>query len=177
MLNFIRFQAGRKSLADKFEYVMHGKIYKISEAGSGPNMKGYIYVYTQIYTFADRLHSLQVHVSTFRANVYYHVTLDTKALFMFLKSVLCSNKQEELGKQGEYIWFLGFFVLKNTKNIKNTKFREQKQFLAVFLKIVLKHVQILAKKTSRNYSEEMSEFSVQELVKSLKLENSFLFKD
>ncbi|KAL6343327.1 hypothetical protein AAG906_022402 [Vitis piasezkii] len=37
-------QAGRKSLADKFEYVMHGKLYKISEEGSGPNVKGVIYV-------------------------------------------------------------------------------------------------------------------------------------
>ena len=108
----------------------------------------------------------------FRANVYYHVILDTKALFMFLKSVFCSNKQEELGKQGEHIWFLVFFVLKNTKN---TKFREQKQFLAVFLKIVLKQVQILAKKTSINYSRRNVEFSVQELVKSLKFEKSFLF--
>ncbi|RVW88516.1 DNA-directed RNA polymerases II and V subunit 8A [Vitis vinifera] len=36
--------AGRKSLADKFEYVMHGKLYKISEEGSGPNVKGVIYV-------------------------------------------------------------------------------------------------------------------------------------
>lgn len=25
------FQAGRKTLADKYEYVMHGKLYKISE--------------------------------------------------------------------------------------------------------------------------------------------------
>ncbi|KAL6976165.1 DNA-directed RNA polymerases II and V subunit 8A [Sarracenia purpurea var. burkii] len=31
-------QGGRKSLADKFEYVMHGKLYRISDA-SGPNVK------------------------------------------------------------------------------------------------------------------------------------------
>ncbi|ERN20556.1 hypothetical protein AMTR_s00070p00019820 [Amborella trichopoda] len=31
-------QGGRKSLADKFEYVMHGKLYKISE-DSGTNVK------------------------------------------------------------------------------------------------------------------------------------------
>ncbi|RWR88440.1 RNA polymerase [Cinnamomum micranthum f. kanehirae] len=36
-------QAGRKSLADKFEYVMHGKLYKISEEGSGANVKVEIY--------------------------------------------------------------------------------------------------------------------------------------
>ncbi|KAL5706815.1 DNA-directed RNA polymerases II [Ranunculus cassubicifolius] len=29
---------GRKSLADKFEYVMHGKLYKISEGGSEKNV-------------------------------------------------------------------------------------------------------------------------------------------
>uniref|UniRef100_J3MH70 Uncharacterized protein n=2 Tax=Oryza brachyantha TaxID=4533 RepID=J3MH70_ORYBR len=28
-------QAGRKTLADKYDYVMHGKLYKISEDGSG----------------------------------------------------------------------------------------------------------------------------------------------
>ncbi|CAL9129212.1 DNA-directed RNA polymerases I, II, and III [Musa troglodytarum] len=37
-------QGGRKSLADKFEYVMHGKLYKISEeASGGPNVKVEIY--------------------------------------------------------------------------------------------------------------------------------------
>ncbi|XP_010268240.1 PREDICTED: DNA-directed RNA polymerases II and V subunit 8A-like [Nelumbo nucifera] len=36
-------QVGRKSLADKFEYVMHGKLYKISEEGSGANVKVEIY--------------------------------------------------------------------------------------------------------------------------------------
>lgn len=36
------FQGGRKSLADKFEYVMHGKLYKISEEGSGANVKVYV---------------------------------------------------------------------------------------------------------------------------------------
>ncbi|KAF5773578.1 putative RNA polymerase, Rpb8, nucleic acid-binding protein [Helianthus annuus] len=35
---------GRKSLADKFEYVMHGKLYRISEEGSGANVKADIYV-------------------------------------------------------------------------------------------------------------------------------------
>ncbi|KAH7668912.1 RNA polymerase Rpb8 protein [Dioscorea alata] len=35
---------GRKSLADKFEYVMHGKLYKISEeSSSGPDVKVEIY--------------------------------------------------------------------------------------------------------------------------------------
>ncbi|XP_058069380.1 DNA-directed RNA polymerases II and V subunit 8A-like [Magnolia sinica] len=37
-------QGGRKSLADKFEYVMHGKLYKISEEGSGSNVKVELYV-------------------------------------------------------------------------------------------------------------------------------------
>ncbi|KAF8369395.1 hypothetical protein HHK36_027275 [Tetracentron sinense] len=36
-------QGGRKSLADKFEYVMHGKLYKISEEGSGTKVKVEIY--------------------------------------------------------------------------------------------------------------------------------------
>ncbi|XP_078440523.1 DNA-directed RNA polymerases II and V subunit 8A-like [Wolffia australiana] len=35
--------ASRKSLADKFEYVMHGKLYKISEEGSGPRVKVEMY--------------------------------------------------------------------------------------------------------------------------------------
>ncbi|KAA8527263.1 hypothetical protein F0562_034640 [Nyssa sinensis] len=37
-------QGGRKSLADKFEYVMHGKLYRISEEGSGPKVKADMYV-------------------------------------------------------------------------------------------------------------------------------------
>ncbi|KAK9133205.1 hypothetical protein Scep_012733 [Stephania cephalantha] len=36
-------QGQRKSLADKFEYVMHGKLYKLSEEGSGINVKVEIY--------------------------------------------------------------------------------------------------------------------------------------
>ncbi|KAI3895276.1 hypothetical protein C5167_024293 [Papaver somniferum] len=36
-------QGGRKSLADKFEYVMHGKLYRIGEEGSGINVKAEIY--------------------------------------------------------------------------------------------------------------------------------------
>ncbi|OAY68524.1 DNA-directed RNA polymerases II, IV and V subunit 8B-like [Ananas comosus] len=37
-------QGNRKSLADKFEYVMHGKLYKISEdSSSGKNAKVEIY--------------------------------------------------------------------------------------------------------------------------------------
>ncbi|XP_074339156.1 DNA-directed RNA polymerases II and V subunit 8A-like [Apium graveolens] len=35
---------GRKSLADEFEYVMNGKLYRISEEGSGANLKADIYV-------------------------------------------------------------------------------------------------------------------------------------
>ncbi|XP_059655019.1 DNA-directed RNA polymerases II and V subunit 8A-like [Cornus florida] len=37
-------QGGRKTLADKFEYVMHGKLYKISEDGPGPRVKAELYV-------------------------------------------------------------------------------------------------------------------------------------
>lgn len=37
-------QGGRKSLADKFEYVMHGKLYRISEEGEGTNVKADMYV-------------------------------------------------------------------------------------------------------------------------------------
>ncbi|WOK92728.1 RNA polymerase [Canna indica] len=36
-------QGGRKSLADKFEYVMHGKLYRISEEASGHNVKVEMY--------------------------------------------------------------------------------------------------------------------------------------
>ncbi|KAL5210742.1 hypothetical protein ABZP36_006365 [Zizania latifolia] len=36
-------QAGRKTLADKYEYVMHGKLYKISEDTSGEDAKVEIY--------------------------------------------------------------------------------------------------------------------------------------
>ncbi|XP_075110541.1 DNA-directed RNA polymerases II, IV and V subunit 8B isoform X2 [Nicotiana tabacum] len=32
-------QGNKKSLADKFEYVMHGKLYRISEEGSGKHVK------------------------------------------------------------------------------------------------------------------------------------------
>ncbi|XP_050226367.1 DNA-directed RNA polymerases II, IV and V subunit 8B-like [Mercurialis annua] len=32
-------QGGRKTLADKYEYIMHGKLYKISEEGSGRKAK------------------------------------------------------------------------------------------------------------------------------------------
>lgn len=41
--NFLDLQGQRKSLADKFEYVMHGKLYKISEESSGPNVKVYAF--------------------------------------------------------------------------------------------------------------------------------------
>ena len=39
--NFL-LQGARKSLADKFEYVMHGKLYKISEEGSDGKVKVYV---------------------------------------------------------------------------------------------------------------------------------------
>jgi len=37
-------QSGRKTLADKYEYVMYGKLYKINEDKSGANLKVEIYV-------------------------------------------------------------------------------------------------------------------------------------
>ncbi|KAJ8898973.1 hypothetical protein K2173_008475 [Erythroxylum novogranatense] len=37
-------QGGRKTLADKYEYIMHGKVYKISEEGSGRSGKAEVYV-------------------------------------------------------------------------------------------------------------------------------------
>lgn len=50
---FFYIQGGRKSLADKFEYVMHGKLYRISEEGSGANVKAYVvslyYLYMYFY--------------------------------------------------------------------------------------------------------------------------------
>ncbi|WJZ88231.1 hypothetical protein VitviT2T_007553 [Vitis vinifera] len=36
-------QGEQKSLADKFDYVMYGIIYKVSNEGSGPDVKGVIY--------------------------------------------------------------------------------------------------------------------------------------
>ncbi|KAL4272682.1 hypothetical protein GQ457_13G005350 [Hibiscus cannabinus] len=35
---------GRKSLADKYEYVMHGKLYKITDDASGGGLKAELYV-------------------------------------------------------------------------------------------------------------------------------------
>ncbi|KAG8492862.1 hypothetical protein CXB51_010177 [Gossypium anomalum] len=35
---------GRKSLADKYEYVMHGKLYKITDDASGKGLKAELYV-------------------------------------------------------------------------------------------------------------------------------------
>uniref|UniRef100_A0A9I9DES0 DNA-directed RNA polymerases II and V subunit 8A-like n=1 Tax=Cucumis melo TaxID=3656 RepID=A0A9I9DES0_CUCME len=34
---------GKKSLADKFEYIMHGKTYKLSDEGSGSDLKVEVY--------------------------------------------------------------------------------------------------------------------------------------
>ncbi|KAA0044730.1 hypothetical protein IC582_017100 [Cucumis melo] len=36
-------QEGKKSLADKFEYIMHGKTYKLSDEGSGSDLKVEVY--------------------------------------------------------------------------------------------------------------------------------------
>ncbi|GLT54937.1 hypothetical protein SLA2020_280950 [Shorea laevis] len=41
---FMQLDGGRQSLADKFEYIMHGKLYKISDGGSGAGVKVEIYV-------------------------------------------------------------------------------------------------------------------------------------
>ena len=38
----LQFQDAPKSLADKFEYVMHGLLYKMSEDESGPSVKVYV---------------------------------------------------------------------------------------------------------------------------------------
>lgn len=44
----IIYQGGRKSIADKYEYIMHGKLYKISEedpakaAAKGKSVKAYV---------------------------------------------------------------------------------------------------------------------------------------
>ncbi|KAB2032215.1 hypothetical protein ES319_D05G357000v1 [Gossypium barbadense] len=35
---------GRKSLADKYEYIMHGKLYKITDDASGKGLKAEVYV-------------------------------------------------------------------------------------------------------------------------------------
>ncbi|KAG6490451.1 hypothetical protein ZIOFF_051748 [Zingiber officinale] len=45
-------EGNRKSLADKFEYVMHGKLYKISEAPSGGhNVKVYVLIFVFVFLF------------------------------------------------------------------------------------------------------------------------------
>ena len=36
------FQAEQKSLADKFEYIMHGLVYNLAEEGSGSEFKVYV---------------------------------------------------------------------------------------------------------------------------------------
>ncbi|KAG6600626.1 DNA-directed RNA polymerases II, IV and V subunit 8B, partial [Cucurbita argyrosperma subsp. argyrosperma] len=36
-------QKGKKSLADKFEYIMHGKLYKLADEGSGSDLKVEVY--------------------------------------------------------------------------------------------------------------------------------------
>ncbi|CAK9185249.1 unnamed protein product [Ilex paraguariensis] len=38
------FSGKQKSLADKFEYVMHGLLYKISENTEGPDVKVVVYI-------------------------------------------------------------------------------------------------------------------------------------
>ena len=48
MLFLSSFQAGRKTLADKYDYVMHGKLYKISEDNSSKD-KGP----TKVYDFSE----------------------------------------------------------------------------------------------------------------------------
>ena len=45
--------------------------------------------------------------------------------FLFFKIVFCSQKQKN---HKEHVWFPIFIILKNTKNIENTKSREQEQF-------------------------------------------------
>lgn len=45
------FQGGRKSLADKYEYVMHGKLYKISDEGSGKHLKAYVHILKTLYDY------------------------------------------------------------------------------------------------------------------------------
>nr|CAB3471300.1 unnamed protein product [Digitaria exilis] len=42
-------QAGRKTLADKFDYVMHGKLYKISE-DSSTSSSAKVYAFTKLET-------------------------------------------------------------------------------------------------------------------------------
>nr|CAB3468898.1 unnamed protein product [Digitaria exilis] len=42
-------QAGRKTLADKFDYVMHGKLYKISE-DSSTSSSAKVYAFTELET-------------------------------------------------------------------------------------------------------------------------------
>lgn len=43
------FQGIKKSLADKFEYVMHGLLYKIAEDKSGANLEAYVLNYIYIF--------------------------------------------------------------------------------------------------------------------------------
>ncbi|PPD75272.1 hypothetical protein GOBAR_DD27802 [Gossypium barbadense] len=40
----LNYASGRKSLADKYEYIMHGKLYKITDDASGKGLKAEVYV-------------------------------------------------------------------------------------------------------------------------------------
>lgn len=58
-------QGQQKSLADKFDVVMYGIIYKISNEGSGPDVKGYISIlFMQLYiAFFELLISVWDYIS------------------------------------------------------------------------------------------------------------------
>lgn len=50
---------GRENLADRYDYVMHGRLYRVSEHGSGAHAKGEIYI-----SFGGLLMLLRVDPST-----------------------------------------------------------------------------------------------------------------
>ncbi|KAL8170925.1 hypothetical protein V2J09_022729 [Rumex salicifolius] len=50
---------GRENLADRYDYVMHGRLYRVSEHGSGGQVKGEIYI-----SFGGLLMLLRVDRST-----------------------------------------------------------------------------------------------------------------
>lgn len=57
MVKCLKFQGRQKSLADEFEYVMHGLLYKISDDESGANPEKYVYIYRLLHLkVSDRGH-------------------------------------------------------------------------------------------------------------------------
>ena len=84
----------------------------------------HIYIYIYIYIFMCILSRLSCRVSINFENLTVEFP---KGGWACLVPVVWSQKQEEQEKEGEQVWFpvFFFFVIKNTENIENIKFRKQ----------------------------------------------------